>query len=368
MAEENIRGAGEGINSNSFAEMIRILPNVEMLLDVPFDGIYVTDRQRRIIFWNKGAENITGYSAAEVLGRPCSDNILNHIDVNGNLLCTGSCPLQRSMDEEKPIQAKIFPLHKKGHRFPVLTHVTPLKDNEGRIIGAIEYFRDITKAEDLRLLLQKFNKIIKRYVSFASYSEAFTQASTSREAKAEVLDLTILFLDIVGFTAFVETETPSEVVWALNTIFSLCEVPIRECRGDIDKFMGDAALAVFNDANDAVQAGIRIQKIIHRIDEDRLQEGKQSLPVRIGINSGMVIRGEVGSLTRKEVMVIGDPVNTAARVQTMAKPGSILVTESTYSRLKNPRDFRDIGELQLKGKNVNVRVYEYCGSVDGQPF
>jgi class 3 adenylate cyclase len=265
------------------------------------------------------------------------------------------------MDEGKPIQAKVYPMHKKGHRIPTRTHVTPLKDNEGRVIGVIEYFRDISQAEDLRLLLSKFNKVVKKYVSFASYSEAFAQASTDREAKTEVLDQTILFMDIVSFTTFAETETPSEVVWALNTIFSLCEVPIRECRGDIDKFMGDAVLAVFNNATDAVQAGIRIQKIMGRINEDRLRERKQPLPVRIGINSGKVIRGEVGSLTRKEVMVIGDSVNTAARVQTMAKPGSILVTESAYSRLKNPGDFRDIGELQLKGKNEGVRVFEYCG-------
>ena len=362
MIDTTIREADREITSASLPEMIRNLPMVEMLLNVPFDGIYITDRHRRIIFWNKDAENITGYSAAEVLGRPCSANILNHIDLNGNPLCMGSCPLQRSMDEGKPVQAKVFPLHKKGHRFPTRTHVTPLKDNEGRVIGAIEYFRDITQEEDLRMLQKKFNNVIKKNVSFATYSEAFVQASTSREAKAEVLDQTILFLDIVGFTAFTETEKPSEVVWSLNTIFSLCELPIRECHGDIDKYMGDAALAVFDDANDAVQAGIRIQKIMGRVNEDRLQEGKKPLPVRIGINSGMVIRGEVGSHTRKEVMVIGDPVNTAARVQTMAKPGSILVTESTYSRLKKPQDFRDIGELKLKGKKMKVCVFEYCGS------
>ncbi|HXK59040.1 MAG TPA: sensor domain-containing diguanylate cyclase [Acidobacteriota bacterium] len=112
------------------------------LLDNLHDGVYFTDRQRRILYWNKGAERITGFSAAEVIGHRCSDNILSHVDEHGHLLYFSNCPLNCSMLKQQPVETEIFLHHKNGHRVPVIIRVTPIRDRDGTIVGAVETFSE----------------------------------------------------------------------------------------------------------------------------------------------------------------------------------------------------------------------------------
>ncbi len=112
------------------------------LLDNLYDGVYYVDSHRRIIFWNKAAETITGYSRQEILGRKCSDNVLKHIDDQGVALCLKSCPLVHTMKDGKPRTAALYLHHKDGHRLPVSVRVTPLRNHTGRIMGAVEIFSD----------------------------------------------------------------------------------------------------------------------------------------------------------------------------------------------------------------------------------
>ena len=115
------------------------------LLDTLKDGVYFADRKRKVTYWNKAAEVITGYRSGEILGIHCSDNILVHIDEEGNNLCTGECPLARSMETGKPYEKKIFLHHKDGHRVPVLVRVSPVYGaNKKDIVGAVEIFTDLS--------------------------------------------------------------------------------------------------------------------------------------------------------------------------------------------------------------------------------
>ena len=228
------------------------------VLDSLYDGVYIVDKKRRILFWNRGAEKITGYSADEVAGRRCSANILNHIDSDGTLLCRSACPLLKVIQTGQEIEAKVYPLHKDGRRFPTLTHVAPIRDERGKIIAGIEIFRDITLEEDFRHLQEKFSAVIKKYVSAATFDEVMTQARVGGDENPSLKDVTVLFIDIVGFTAYSETRPPAEVVLMLNEVFGICEVIIRTYHGDIDKYMGDSVMAVFIDANDAIEAAVRI--------------------------------------------------------------------------------------------------------------
>lgn len=116
----------------------------KQLLDEMHDGFYFVDRQRRIMYWNRGAECLSGYSADEVIGRFCGDNLLRHIDACGRPLCTGMCLLAAVMQDGQPRQAEVFLHHKQGHRLPVLVRVTPIRDAQGAIIGAVEVFSDIS--------------------------------------------------------------------------------------------------------------------------------------------------------------------------------------------------------------------------------
>jgi diguanylate cyclase (GGDEF)-like protein/PAS domain S-box-containing protein len=112
------------------------------ILDNLYDGVYLVDRHRRITYWNKGAERLTGYSSDEVLGRACMDNILAHVDGTGRELCRGLCPLAASMHDGAPRQAEVYLRHKEGHRVPVRVRVAPLRDEHGEIQGAVEIFTD----------------------------------------------------------------------------------------------------------------------------------------------------------------------------------------------------------------------------------
>ncbi|SHH96744.1 sensor domain-containing diguanylate cyclase [Clostridium grantii] len=105
------------------------------------EGIYFVDNERKITFWNKGAERISGFSAKEVLGKYCMDNILNHIDDKGNKLCSNGCPLHKTIIEGSRKSRLIYLHHKEGHRVSVNVSTTPLY-LEGKIIGATEVFTD----------------------------------------------------------------------------------------------------------------------------------------------------------------------------------------------------------------------------------
>jgi diguanylate cyclase (GGDEF)-like protein/PAS domain S-box-containing protein len=112
------------------------------LLDNMYDGVYFVDRERRITYWNKGAERITGYSGADVVGQCCADNILKHVDESGNQLCLSACPLTKTIQSGEAHESEIYLHHKAGHRVPIRVRVAPLRDSEGRITGAVEVFSE----------------------------------------------------------------------------------------------------------------------------------------------------------------------------------------------------------------------------------
>jgi len=116
------------------------------MLDSLNEGIYFVDSQRKIIFWNKGAEIITGFSSSEVTGTFCYDNILNHVDSMGNKLCNDGCPLHETIKDKKDRCANVYLHHKFGHRVPVQVKTMPLYDGMDSFIGSIEIFIDENKA------------------------------------------------------------------------------------------------------------------------------------------------------------------------------------------------------------------------------
>ena len=116
------------------------------LLDNLHDGVYFVDRDRKISYWNKGAERITGYGAQETVGKRCSDNLLMHSDRKGTILCLAGCPLVESMSIGTDRTAEVFLRHKDGHRVPVMVRVAPIRDEQGVVTGAVEIFTDNTPA------------------------------------------------------------------------------------------------------------------------------------------------------------------------------------------------------------------------------
>ena len=114
----------------------------KQVLDNLLDGVYFTDRDRRITYWNHAAENLTGYSAEAVIGTRCADNILVHVDDSGRQLCKEECPLSHTLADGCPHRGEIYLQHKSGHRVPVEVRVCPIRGGEGEVAGAVEIFND----------------------------------------------------------------------------------------------------------------------------------------------------------------------------------------------------------------------------------
>ena len=172
------------------------------LLDNLNEGVYFTDTLRHIRYWNKGAERISGFTAEEVMGRCCADNILMHTDLEGNSLCRGFCPLAATMENGEHRSAKLFLHHKQGHRVPVFTTTAPIHDSNGAVIGGLETFHDVTtemsalsQVEELRsqsLLCPLTGVGNRRYAEqmlVAKFDELNRNAST----------LGVVFIDIDHF-------------------------------------------------------------------------------------------------------------------------------------------------------------------------
>ena len=339
---------------NPDSELVRTLNSL-------YDGVYVVNPKRIILFWNKAAEEMTGYSAAEVVGRSCKDDILNHIDENGILLCHSDCPIVKAIKCKCPQSAKVYPKSKSGKRFAVETHVSIVQDDQGEVLAAIEVFRDITHQEEYRIMQEKFNSLIRKYVSTTTLSDIQSRIQDNVQTNVpRILDLSILYLDVVDFTGFSENKEPEEVVRLLNNLFGICDVITREGFGDIDKFIGDAIMAVFHDANDAVRSASRILDTgLPELNRVRQEDGKTPIAIRIGINSGLVLQGDIGTIDRKDLTVIGDAVNVAARIEKASLPNRLMISEATYARLdfELSQKFSFHQDYELRGKAEPIKLF-----------
>jgi len=114
----------------------------ENIIPYLYEGVYVVDQKRKIIFWNEGSERITGYSASEVMNSFCYNNILQHVDETGKQLCLNGCPLQKTLGDGIINEARVFLKHKEGYRIPVMVKTLPIYDHEHKIVAAIEVFTD----------------------------------------------------------------------------------------------------------------------------------------------------------------------------------------------------------------------------------
>lgn len=178
------------------------------IFDTLHDGLYFVDRNRIIQYWNKAAEEISGYRADEVVGKSCSENILTHVDSNGSNLCEGLCPLAKAMEEGLCSEAEIFLQHKDGHRVPVSVRISPLTDAGGTVIGGAELFFDISsfKSIELRIkeleemaLLDNLTKLANRHFI---EKELLVRVE---EQKRFGIPFGILFMDIDHFKNFNDT-------------------------------------------------------------------------------------------------------------------------------------------------------------------
>lgn len=224
-----------------------------------------------------------------------------------------------------------------------------------RVNNAIEKkrLRDETERQ-----LDIIRTILGRYVPDTVVSQVVAGEGTLAPTKTEA---TILYTDIAGFTSVVETMTPEQAVTMLNEYFEAVTVPILDHGGTINQFQGDAMLVTFNvpvandrHADHAVAAAVELQQRHHG-----RRFGGVELSTRVGINTGEVVAGNVGSGTRVNYTVHGDAVNLAARLENLNKTlgTQVLVSEATRALLSDPDQLVRVDRVTVRGRETPVSVY-----------
>lgn len=212
---------------------------------------------------------------------------------------------------------------------------------------------------------KKVLNAFRKYVAPQIVEEIAKKGDFEIKVGGENRDIAVLFVDIRGFTTMSEALEPEQVVEILNEYLTLTTKSIFDNSGTLDKFVGDATMAVFNSPFDledyeykAVCAAMDIVKGGEAIEEKFQKRFGRSVGFGVGVNCGPAVVGNVGCEFRMDFTAIGDTVNTAARLEANAKKGQVLISDVLYERLKDRLEVRDVGEIPLKGKTKGVFVYE----------
>jgi len=219
-------------------------------------------------------------------------------------------------------------------------------------------------SEEQLLEKKKLTKMFSKYVSPQVVEELMKNPdSTNLGGKKQ--KTTILFSDIRGFTPMSEKLQPEEVVALLNEYFSEMSGIIFTWNGTLDKYIGDAMMVLFgapisgeDDEIRAVTAAIEMQLKLNKLNDKLSMEGKKPIGMGIGINTGGVVVGNIGSENRLEYTAIGDSVNLASRLCSVARAGQVIISDFTYEFVKDKVEVTKLEKVQVKGKEEKIQIYE----------
>jgi adenylate cyclase len=239
----------------------------------------------------------------------------------------------------------------------------------------VALYRTITEGSDKRMITEMFGKHV---------SPALVTRMLSHDDPLKALDLsgkrakvTIFYSDIRGFTAMSENMTPEQIYGQLNEYFEeMCKI-VFDHGGYVDKFIGDCLMAVYSapdprpgtiDAVEATEGAFRQQERIIEMMTEWQAQGRQLFTVGMGLNTGEVVMGNLGSSDRLNYTVIGDNVNTAARLYNVAKGGQTIISESTYNEVKDHFIVNELTPVFVKGKVLPLRNFELIARLKpGEP-
>lgn len=212
---------------------------------------------------------------------------------------------------------------------------------------------------------RKIRTKMERYHSPAVIDEIVRKAADADDEDVKTADVSILFADISGFTTISETKAPEEVADYLSNFFSAAVDAIFAYGGTLDKFIGDAVMAFFgapiaheDHADRAIMAGLMIMERVDLWNEERERENLPPVRIRVGINSGPAVVGNVGTEKRVDYTVLGSSVNIASRLESgVAKPGQLVISQNTMERLVGVFETEFLGEFALKGLQQKMPVF-----------
>ena len=341
-------------------------------------GVFVVDANGKPYYANQKAQQIFGKGIVQlptIEGLPLFCQA--YIAGTTQLYPQERQPIVQAL-KGKIVSVDDIELHQDNKIIPIEVWGTPIFDEHGNIAYAIAVFQDITERKKAETERERFtnelfqlNKAYERFVPYQFLSLLDKKNITDVQLGDQIeKEMSILFADIRGFTSMSERMTPRDNFAFINAYLSSLEPAIEEYYGFIDKYIGDAIMALFpTNADDAVQAAVAMQK---RLAEYNLTRGSPERPVikiGIGIHTGRLMLGTVGCQNRMDGTVISDAVNLASRIEDMTKiyGATLLITEETYSHLNNASQYaiRGIDRVKVRGKTAPVTVFEVF---EGEPL
>jgi adenylate cyclase len=346
-------------NSRLFEE-VRFMKNYnESILRTMATGVVTLDPDAKVAFSNgAGLKIFTGAESYEP-GQPFAEFF--HQEVNSDLVAGISGALKTG----DPFTSYELQYHRGEDTLNINLHVLPLMDSKGKSLGVVIIADDITQE-------QRLMSTLCRYVT-RQIAEQIMKDRDKLKLGGNRSTVAVLFSDIRSFTTFSERKTAEEVVTMLNEYFSRMIDPIFRYEGTLDKFIGDAIMAVFgapvsreDDAERAVRAAIEMRRALKKYNAERSAQGLPTIDNGVGITKGEAVSGNIGSEQRMDYTVIGDTVNIASRLEGLTKSYEckILVNEEVYLDIKDEIPCVDLGFAHVKGKEGDVHIYGIPDPVD----
>ncbi|MBN1485830.1 MAG: GAF domain-containing protein [Chloroflexia bacterium] len=314
-------------------------------------GILTTDEDGLVMTLNRAAGEIFALPENKAKGRRYLD-LFGEIHTGDVASCIQEAQQQESRFQDYEISCK---LPRRGE-VALKLQIAPLKDAREQVLGVTTVVEDLTEERRLR-------QTLNRYLAPSVAQEVLRMAATGYVPLGGTRRImSILFADIRGFTSFSEQVGPEELVDILNGYLTIAARAILRQEGTLDKFMGDAVMALFNvpvpqedHTLRAAQAALDMQRRIAALDLS-IQRGHFQFGV--GLHVGEAVAGNVGSPERLDYTAIGDAVNLARRLQEVAHGGQILLSETAYQEIADRAKVSSLGPITVKGRAEPVLVYE----------
>ncbi|MDH5680294.1 MAG: PAS domain S-box protein, partial [Spirochaetota bacterium] len=322
----------------------------ESILENIHNGVLTINPAGKIITANDSVFRILGTSPDKVLNREYTDIFS---DKNPSILDA----INQAQTSGKMIQ--LFDteyINESGVTSNINLNVRQPSKSKSEHIGQLVVIEDITKEKRMQSTLSQY--VTKEVADQILKNEVSLQGKRQK--------VTILFSDIRSFTSLSEKTPPEGVVELLNEYFDIMIDIIFKYEGTLDKFIGDAIMAVFgapimheDDSHRALNTAIDMIRALNIFNEKRKANGKMPIDIGIGLSAGEVLAGNIGSEKRMEYTVIGDPVNLASRLEGLTKqyPHKILLSEFVYEDVKEDFDLEYLDVVNVKGKDIPVKIY-----------
>ena len=344
-------------NAQLYERTMTMKKYLEAILSSLSNGVVTLDHKRRVVRINPTACRIMGVTCESAASDREIDTLLE--SRNSGLIA------QIDKVFETGIAQSVYDVDYTqacGDKQSINFIAVPLTDDSAKSLGVVLVLEDITKEKRVKSNLT-------RYMS-KDLVDKLTSGAGSIELGGTKREVTILFSDIRGYTSLTEKLGPNEIVEMLNEYFTHMVDAIFKFDGVLDKFIGDAIMAVFgapvplpDHALRSVKAALEMKRALAQFNENRIANGKIPIQIGIGISTGEVLCGNIGSNKRMEYTAIGDGVNLSSRLESATKlyRAMTLLSEFTYEQVKEHVFVRELDFIRVKGKQKPVRIFELLG-------